>query len=95
MTKFKTGHDPRRNTRGRPKNKANQTTEGLRDLVKKFLSENWNDLEQNYSKLSPEKKLHFIEKMLRLTLPPPVDELERLTDEQIKELITKLRKGEL
>ena len=95
MTKFKKGHDPRRNTAGRPKGSQNKTSEDLRQMAVDFLAKNWNSVQSDFNKLAPVQKLNFIEKLLRLTVPAPINELERLSDEQINELINKLKKGEL
>jgi hypothetical protein len=78
-------------TGGRKKGKANKTTEEIRALIQSFIETNAGTLQANYNKLSDDKKLIFFEKMLGHVLPKPLDELQRLTDEQLDELIKRLK----
>lgn len=78
-------------TGGRAKGKANKTTEEIRALIQSFIETNAGTLQANYNKLSEDKKLIFFEKMLSHVLPKPLDELQRLTDDQLDELIKRLK----
>jgi hypothetical protein len=90
MTKFKTGHDPRRNTKGRP---PSQSTEAIRQLVIDFVSDNITDLQECYNKLSGKEKLFYLDKILRYVLPPPQEELMKLTDDDLSRLAEKLKQS--
>ena len=91
--KFITGHDPRRNTRGRPKGKANKTTDQLRRTVQEFIDHNLQTLQADFDQLDkPIDRLNFVEKMLKHVLPAPLDPILRLNDKGFEELIDRLKK---
>lgn len=79
------------NPDGRPSGKPNKTTDELRKLFIQFLDKNMNDLQTNYNKLDAKDRLLFIERIAKLVLPRPLNELEKLTDEQLDDLIRRLR----
>jgi len=93
--KFEPGNDKRRNKAGRPKGKPNQSTDALRNAFRLFLSKNINKMQAAFDELEAWQKLQFIERVAKLILPAPIHPLEKLTDEQITDLINKLKKGEL
>jgi hypothetical protein len=80
------------NPSGRKPNTPNKTTDELRLLLQSFIELNLVDIQGNYDLLEPKEKLIIIEKLLKLVLPPPLHELNRLTDEQLNDLIEKLKK---
>jgi len=83
--------DARINRKGRKAGTPNKSTNELRLLVQSFVEENWQTVQGAFDKLDDKDKLNFIEKLLKHTLPAPLTELERLTDEQLDTLIHKLK----
>jgi hypothetical protein len=83
------------NPEGRPAGKPNKTTEELRKIFIQFLDKNLANMQTNYNKLDARDKLLFIERMAKLVLPRPLHPLETLSDEQLDEIIQKLKNGEL
>lgn len=83
--------DPKINKAGRPKGVPNKTTDQLRGMFQAFLEANLETLQADFDKLEPKERLSFIERVAKLVMPAPLHELERLTDEQLQELINKLR----
>ena len=79
------------NYSGRPKGSKNRTPEEVRQLLQSFIEANINTLQAEFNKLSSEKKLLFFEKLLSHCLPRPQNELERLTDEQLNEILEKFK----
>jgi hypothetical protein len=83
------------NPAGRPKGTANKTTEELRQVFAQFLEANIERLQEMFDQLEAKEQLSFIERVAKLVMPAPLHPLERLTDEQIIDIIAKLKKGEL
>ncbi|MDY0026907.1 MAG: hypothetical protein RBS33_13045 [Lentimicrobium sp.] len=80
-------------TGGRKQGTANRSTDELRNLLQSFIDTNMKTLQADYNKLEPKDRLNFINSLLRHVLPAPLQELERLTDEQLDELINRLKKN--
>jgi hypothetical protein len=55
------------------------------------LSANMERLQSDFDQLEPKDRLQFIDRVARLILPPPMHELQTLTDEQLDHLIYKLK----
>ena len=91
MGRYKKGQSG--NPDGRPKGTPNKATEELRKLVKQFVAGNWEDIQTQYDALEPKEKLMFMERLLKHVLPAPLHDLEKLTDQQLDELIQKLKNG--
>ncbi|OQX73747.1 MAG: hypothetical protein B6D64_13535 [Bacteroidetes bacterium 4484_276] len=87
--KFKPGESG--NPNGRPRGSKSKTTEQLRELFRGFLSANMETLQHDFDQLRPRDRLNFIERVAKLVLPPPVEPIERLTDEDFELLLTKIR----
>lgn len=79
------------NPNGRPKGTPNKSTDELRTLLQNFIDDNMETLQADFDKLEPKDRLNYIERLLKHVLPAPLQELERLTDEQLDELITRLK----
>ncbi len=79
------------NPNGRPKGKPNRTTDELRAMVQNFVDNNLQTLQADFDLLEPKDRLNFIDRLLKHVLPAPLQELERLTDEQLDELINRLK----
>jgi hypothetical protein len=82
------------NPNGRPKGKPNRTTDELRGLFQSFIESNIETLQTDFDKLEPKDRLSFMERIAKLVLPAPLNELQRLTDDQLNELIYKLKNQE-
>jgi hypothetical protein len=80
-------------TGGRKQGTANRSTDELRNLLQSFIDDNMETLQADFDKLEPKDRLNFIERLFKHVLPAPLHELERLTDEQLDELITRLKKN--
>ena len=91
MSKPFTKGDPRINRNGRPRGKANKSTDELREMVYNFLDRNFHEVEAEFKRMEGKDKLTFIDKMLRHVLPAPQDELMRLSDEDLDKLIDRLK----
>jgi len=78
------------NKAGRPPGVPNRTTEQLRALVQSFIEANINDIQYQYDQLEAKDKLLFLEKMIKICLPPPIISLEQLTESQLDELLKRL-----
>ncbi|HAH58630.1 MAG TPA: hypothetical protein DCL86_10825 [Bacteroidales bacterium] len=81
------------NPKGRPKGTPNKTSDEIRNLIQDFIDKNMETLQADYESLEPKDRLNFIERLFKHVLPAPLHELERLTDEQLDELITRLKKN--
>ena len=92
MPKPFTKGDPRINTKGRPKGKANKTTEELRDLLKRFIDNNLDKLQDDFDKLDPKDRLAFIDRILKHVLPAPVQDITQFSEEDLDILINRLQK---
>ncbi len=57
------------NPAGRPKGVPNRTTSEIRKLIIGFIDGALPDIENQYQQLDPEKKLIFLEKMLKYVIP--------------------------
>lgn len=91
MKQFTKGHDPRRNVKGRPKGTPNKSTDELRGLFQSFLEANMETVQSDFDKLEPKDRLQFIERVARLVLPPPMAEIDKMSDQQFIEFINKIR----
>jgi len=79
------------NPNGRPKGKPNKTTDELRVMVQNFIDDNLQTLQADFDKLESKDRLNFMERLLKHVLPAPLNELERLTPEQLTDLYNRLR----
>ncbi len=82
------------NPHGRPKGKPNKTTEQVRGMIQAFIEKNIERLQSDFDGLeTPKERLYFLERMLSHTIPKPLNELEKLTDAQLDEIIKRLKTG--
>jgi len=67
--------------------------------ISDFLDENWDRVQADFNRLGPEKRLNFLEKLLKFCVPPKISvdlrrEVEALTDQQLDELAEKILNSE-
>jgi hypothetical protein len=86
MAQFKPGRDPRRNTKGRPKGSGDLSVEGIRSLMREFLADNLPGLQEVYDKLIANQKWTLLERIAKHVVPPPLDPVERLSEDQFERL---------
>lgn len=85
------------NPAGRKKGTPNKLTADLRQRINEVLENNWHNIEADIKALEPKDRLMFIEKLLKYTVPTlqatslNVD-FEKLSDEQLDEIIERLTK---
>ena len=95
MSKPFVKNDPRINRAGRPRKEPGKSTEEIKQMALEFLAEKLPDLYAIYDELKPREKHTLLTTLFKMTVPPPVDELARLSDEQLNELISRLREQNL
>lgn len=78
------------NPAGRPKGKANRTTEQLRNVFQQFLETNLETMQADFDKLEPKDRLMFIEKVAKMLIPAPIT-LESLNDAALDALLERLK----
>jgi len=84
------------NPAGRKKGTPNKITADLRQRINEVLDNNWHTIEKDIKALEPKDRLMFIEKLLKYALPTlqatslSVD-FEKLSDEQLDEIIDRLK----
>jgi hypothetical protein len=83
------------NPEGRKKGVANKSTEEIRSMLQLFIESNIETLQSCFDSLEPNQKLTFFNALLKHILPAPLHELEKLTDDQLDQLITKLKNKEI
>jgi len=94
MARFEKGKSG--NPTGRPRGTKSKTTEQLRRIIAKFLTANLTSIQAEYDSLkTAREKLNFVERLLRHVLPPPQDELMKLSDEDLDRLINKLKNRQI
>ena len=83
------------NPKGRPKGKPNKITADLRQRIKNFLDNNFNEVQADFKKLDPVQKLAFYEKLLKFAVPVlnsndvKID-IENLNEKDLDTLIERL-----
>jgi len=82
------------NPSGRPKGAMNATAKLLRQMISDFLVENFEEVTKSFKELPPKEKVKTFCKLLTFAVPKlkASDELllERLSDQELDELLKKL-----
>lgn len=83
------------NPNGRPKGIPNKMTTDLRNWINKFIDDNKDGIQDDWKKLDPKDRITLFEKLLKYSLPTlqatSLDvNFEKLTDEQLDEIINRL-----
>ena len=87
--KFATGNP------GRPKGTPNKSTKEIKDLLNSFISDNLEDLQQQYNELDARDKLQFLERVLKYVLPQQREiqqniDVSKLSEQELNELINQI-----
>lgn len=87
---------------GRPKGAKNKKTVKLREKINSFLDDKYDEVEQEFSRLTPKEKIDFYIKLLEYGLPKlsrtevqevsSIEELLMLTPEERQSKIIELKK---
>ncbi len=89
MGRYKPGESG--NPAGRPKGAKNRTPEALRAFVQGFLFDRTADIEKAWKQLDDGQKLMYFDRLCKLILPPPVDPVLRLSDQDFDRLVNQLK----
>jgi hypothetical protein len=76
---LKKGHT--NNPDGRPKGTQNRTTQEIKQLFVEFLDKNIDTMQKDFERLEPKDRLYFIEKMAKLILPAPLQQIEHRAED--------------
>ena len=84
------------NKAGKPKGATNKTTTDLRKWINQFIDDNREQIQKDWKGLEPKDRLVMFEKLLKYSLPTlqatSMDvSFEKLTDEQLDEIINQLK----
>lgn len=96
MAKWKAGQQSP-NPSGRPRGSANKISNELRIKISQFLNLEFNNIKKDFRKMDPREKTKVYVDLLSFVLPklksPDVEiNFERLTDEQLDQIIESLKK---
>ena len=83
------------NPAGRPPGKPNKVSGELRERLKTFLDQNWLEVEKEFKRLDPDKKLFFYEKLIGYAIPKLREsdlkiDFTKLSDSDMNKIIDKL-----
>ena len=88
------------NPAGKPKGAKNKVTLQLRELISQFLEERFETIVTDFKKLEPKERVKFYCDLLQFGLPKLQSvsteiDFEKLTDEQLDEIIERLKKSSI
>ena len=91
MRGFKKGEDPRRNINGRPKGRANRTTEQVRAVIGDIITENLPRIREAIKNMDDVQLVTTVERLLRHYLPAPLHSIEQFSEDDLQYLLSKLK----
>lgn len=96
MTKFKPGISG--NPAGKVPGTKNRIPSETREAVKTFIDGHWQDFEEAWQRLRPEKRVRYFIHLLRYAVPVAREidlslTMKQLTDSQIDEIVEKILKN--
>ncbi len=85
------------NKAGKPKGTVNKTTTDLRQWINNFIEVQREQIQKDWEKLEPKDRVVLFEKLLKYLLPTLqatnlTTDFEKLTDEQLQNIIDELKK---
>ena len=81
---------------GRQKGTPNKATNSQKEWIKQFLSENREQIAEDWKKLSPKDRWIMYEKLTQYVVPKVMAtrvELSQMTDDQLDEVIAEITEG--
>lgn len=83
------------NANGRPKGSKNKAGEGLRNLISDFLEQKFDQVTNDFEQLEPKDRIKVYTDLLQYSVPKLQAvsnsiEFEKMTDEQLDEVINQL-----
>jgi len=76
------------NPKGRPPGSIDKINAQLTDMIWSFIREHWTEVD--WEKMKPGEKGRFMDGLIRLIKPPPLNP-ERLTEEQLEQIVEYLK----
>lgn len=85
------------NPNGRPKGTPNKATSDLRGWVNNFIESQTEQIQKDWKLLEPKDRIILFERLLKYSLPTLqatslTTDIEKLTDEQLDQIINELQK---
>lgn len=83
-------------TGGRLPGSQNAVTKEIKAMITQFIEGNLSDLQGNYDKLEPEKKLQFFKDLLQYAIPKQREvksDFEQYTDDQLRAIAREILEG--
>lgn len=96
MPKGRQANDGRGRLGGRQKGTPNKTPNTQKEWIRRFLSENREQIAEDWQKLSPSERWKYYEKLTAYVVPKVMAtkvELSQMTDDQLDEVIAEITEG--